>query len=101
MSLRAGNRVGLYEVVSLIGSGAMGEVYRGRDARLKREIAVKVLPAAFAKDAERMLRFELEAQATGRLNHPSILAICDIGMHEGSPYPVPELLEDESLRSRK
>jgi serine/threonine protein kinase len=100
MSLRAGNRVGSYEIVSLIGSGAMGEVYCARDARLRREIAIKVLPAAFAKDAERMRRFELEAQAAGRLNHPNVLAIYDIGLHEGSPYLVSELLEGESLRSR-
>jgi len=100
MSLRAGNRVGSYEIVSLIGSGAMGEVYCARDARLRREIAIKVLPAAFAKDAERMRRFELEAQAAGRLNHPNVLAIYDVGMHEGSPYLVSELLEGESLRSR-
>ncbi len=100
MSLRAGNRIGLYEVVSLIGSGAMGEVYRARDGRLKRDIAVKVLPSAFAKDAERMRRFELEAQAVGRLNHPNVLAIYDVGIHEDSPYLVSELLEGESLRSR-
>ncbi len=100
MSLRSGSRVGSYEIVSLVGSGAMGEVYRARDARLKREIAIKVLPAAFAKDAERMHRFELEAQAAGRLNHPNVLAIYDVGMHEGSPYLVSELLEGESLRSR-
>ena len=100
MSPKAGNRVGSYEIVSLIGSGAMGEVYRARDERLRREIAIKVLPAAFAKDAERMRRFELEAQAAGRLNHPNVLAIYDVGMHEGSPYLVSELLEGESLRSR-
>jgi len=100
MSLKAGNRIGFYEVVSLIGSGAMGEVYRAHDGRLKRDIAIKVLPAAFAKDAERMRRFELEAQAVGRLNHPNVLAIYDVGIHEDSPYLVSELLEGESLRGR-
>src|SRR5258708_29779647 len=76
----------------------MGEVYRARDTRLGRDVAIKVLPPAFAADAERMRRFEQEARAVGMLNHPNILAVYDIGAHEGSPYLVTELLEGETLR---
>jgi Tol biopolymer transport system component len=78
----------------------MGEVYRAKDERLGREVAVKVLPSAYAHDPDRLRRFEQEARATGMLNHPNILAIYDIGMHEGSPYVVSELLEGETLRRR-
>ena len=78
----------------------MGEVYRARDERLKRDVAVKVLPASFASDPDRMRRFEQEAQAAGGLNHPNILAIHDVGTVEGSPYLVSELLEGETLRER-
>ncbi len=78
----------------------MGEVYRVRDARLKREVAVKVLPASFSQDADRLRRFEQEAQAAGGLNHPNITAVYDIGTHDGAPYIVTELLEGETLRSR-
>jgi Tol biopolymer transport system component len=78
----------------------MGEVYRARDVRLKREVAVKVLPASFSNDPDRLRRFELEAEATGQLNHPNILAVYDVGTHDGSPYVVSELLEGETLRAR-
>jgi serine/threonine protein kinase/Tol biopolymer transport system component len=78
----------------------MGEVYRARDARLKRDVAVKVLPPAFAVAADRLRRFEQEAQAASALNHPNILSIYDLGTHEGAPYIVSELLEGETLRSR-
>jgi len=78
----------------------MGEVYRARDARLNRDVAIKVLPAAFARDPERLRRFQQEAQAIAALNHPNILAIHDFGEHEGSPYLVTELLEGETLRQR-
>jgi serine/threonine protein kinase len=78
----------------------MGEVYRARDERLKREVAIKVLPASFSADADRLRRFEQEAQAAGALNHPNILAIYDVGTHDGSPYVVSELLEGETLRER-
>jgi serine/threonine protein kinase len=71
----------------------MGEVYRASDTRLKREVAVKILPAAFSADGDRLRRFELEAETAGRLNHPNILAIYDIGTHDGSPYVVSELLK--------
>src|ERR1700689_2183481 len=95
-----GTRLGPYEVLSMIGAGGMGEVYRARDTRLHRDVAVKVLPQSFAADQERLRRFTLEAQSAGRLNHPNILAIYDIGTHEGLPYIVSELLEGETLRKR-
>ncbi len=100
MPLASGARIGAYEIRSLIGAGGMGEVYRATDPRLRRDVAIKVLPAAFAKDSERMRRFEFEAQAVGQLNHPNVMAIFDTGVHEGSPYLVSELLEGESLRGR-
>src|SRR6476659_1779217 len=78
----------------------MGEVYRARDERLKRDVAVKVLPASYSQDAERLRRFEQEAQAAGGLNHPNITAVYDLGSHEGAPYIVTELLEGETLRAR-
>jgi serine/threonine protein kinase len=77
----------------------MGEVYRARDERLKREVAVKVLPASYSQDADRLRRFEREAQAAGGLNHPNITAVYDIGTHDGAPYVVSELLEGETLRA--
>src|ERR1700736_1145670 len=100
MALVPGTRLGPYELQSLIGAGGMGEVYRARDSRLKRNIAVKVLPAALSLDADRLRRFEQEALATAALNHPNILAVFDIGTSEGSPYVVSELLEGETLRER-
>jgi len=98
--LRSGTRVGPYEVVALIGAGGMGEVYRARDARLGRDVAIKVLPAEFASDPERLRRFEQEARTVAALDHPNILALHDIGTHEGAPYIVTQLLEGESLRER-
>ena len=100
MSLAAGTKLGPYEVVGLLGAGGMGEVYRARDARLKREVAIKVLPASFSADADRLRRFEQEAQTAGGLNHPNITAVYDLGAHDGSPYIVTELLEGETLRAR-
>ncbi|MFH1175881.1 MAG: protein kinase [Acidobacteriota bacterium] len=100
MTLASGTRLGPYEIAALIGAGGMGEVYRARDTRLKRDVAIKLLPAALAQDAERIRRFELEAQTTGALNHPNILAVLDVGVHEGAPYLVCELLEGQSLRER-
>jgi Tol biopolymer transport system component len=100
MTLAAGVKLGPYEIVSTLGAGGMGEVYRARDARLSRDVAVKVLPAAFSRDPERLRRFEQEARATAALNHPNILAIFDIGTHEESLYVVTELLEGETLRQR-
>jgi len=95
-----GKRLGPYEILDKIGAGGMGEVYRAQDTRLGREVAVKVLPAGFSSDPERLRRFEQEARAAGVLNHPNILAIYDVGTHEGSPYVVSELLEGETLRDR-
>ena len=100
MTLAAGTHLGPYEILASIGAGGMGEVYRARDTRLNREVAVKVLPPSFAADQDRLRRFTLEAQSAGALNHPNILAIYDIGTHEGVPYIVSELLEGESLRAR-
>jgi Tol biopolymer transport system component/predicted Ser/Thr protein kinase len=100
MTLSAGSRLGPYEVLSPLGAGGMGEVYRAKDPRLGREVAIKVLPASFSKDPDRLRRFEHEARAAGVLNHPNITAVYDIGSVEGSPYVVSELLEGETLRSR-
>jgi hypothetical protein len=100
MNLSPGSRLGPYEIVAPLGAGGMGEVYRARDSRLKREVAIKVLPQAFSRDAERLRRFEQEALATAALNHPNILAVFDIGTSEGAPYVVSELLEGETLRDR-
>jgi hypothetical protein len=100
MNLTPGTKLGPYEIVSLLGAGGMGEVYRARDSRLRREVAIKVLPSELSLDADRMRRFEQEALATAALNHPNILAVFDIGTSEGSPYVVSELLEGETLRER-
>ena len=100
MTLPAGSKLGPYEVLSPIGAGGMGEVYRARDERLKREVAIKVLPASYSQDAERLRRFEQEAQAASALNHPNILAVYDMGTEDGAPYIVSELLDGETLRNR-
>src|SRR3984885_7170384 len=105
MNLTSGARLGPYEIVSPLGAGGVGEVYRARDTRLKREVAIKVLPPAFSRDGDRLRRFEQEALATAALNHPNILAVFDIGTtdsgaDQGSPYVVSELLEGETLRER-
>src|SRR5437879_5948560 len=89
-----------YKIVSKIGEGGMGEVWRARDTKLGRDVAIKVLPAAFSENRERLRRFEQEAQAAGALNHPNILVIHHIGIHDGAPYIVSELLEGETLRER-
>jgi serine/threonine protein kinase len=98
MPLAAGARLGPYEILAPIGAGGMGEVYRGRDPRLGRDVAIKVLPASFSSDADRLKRFEQEARAAGVLNHPNITIVYDIGQHDGTPYVVQELLEGETLR---
>jgi eukaryotic-like serine/threonine-protein kinase len=100
MNLAPGTKLGPYEIVVLVGAGGMGEVYRARDSRLKRDVAVKVLPRALSLDADRLRRFEQEALATAALNHPNVLAVYDIGSSEGAPYVVSELLEGETLRDR-
>ena len=93
-----GTNLGPYEILSSLGAGGMGEVLRAFDPRLGREVAVKVLPEAFAKDPDRLRRFEREVKAVGALNHPNILTVHDVGTHDGSPYVVTELLEGGSLR---
>jgi eukaryotic-like serine/threonine-protein kinase len=98
MAIAPGTRLGPYEITTLIGAGAMGEVYRARDARLARDVAIKVLPPSFAADAERLQRFETEARAAGALNHPNIVAVYDTGVADGVPYVVEELLDGETLR---
>lgn len=98
--LKVSSRLGPYEIVAPLGAGGMGEVYRARDTRLGREVAVKVLPKPFASDPDRLLRFEREARAVAALSHPNILAIHDYGTHEAITYAVMELLEGETLRSR-
>jgi Tol biopolymer transport system component len=100
MALVSGARLDHYEIISPLGAGGMGEVYRARDTRLNREVAIKILPASFANDADRLKRFEQEARATSALNHPNILTVHDIGTHEGQPYIVEELLEGEELRGQ-
>src|SRR6266852_7783261 len=100
MTISPGTRLGPYEILAPIGAGGMGEVYRAKDERLKREVAIKVLPASFSQDADRLRRFEQEAEAAGGLNHPNITAVHDIGTANGAPYIVTELLEGETVRSR-
>ena len=96
----SGARLGPYEILQQIGAGGMGMVFRARDTRLGREVAIKVLPPAFAQDAEHLSRFEQEARAAGSLNHPNILSVHDVGTFEGGAYLVTELLEGETLRDR-
>jgi Tol biopolymer transport system component len=100
MALASGTRIGPYLIQSPLGAGGMGEVYRARDTRLGREVAMKVLPAIFSRDPERLRRFRQEAQAVAALNHPNILAIYDFGEHEGAPFIVTELLDGATLRNR-
>ncbi len=100
VSFAAGQRLGPYEIVALIGAGGMGEVYRARDARLQRDVAVKVLSAG-GRDASQLRRFEQEARAAGLLSHPNVVAVYDVGSHDGAPYVVSELLEGHSLRERQ
>ncbi len=98
MALRSGSKLGPYEIQSPLGAGGMGEVYRARDTRLGRDVAIKVLPEAVAHDADRLRRFEQEARTIAALNHPNILGIHDIGAHDGAPFLVSEFLEGQTLR---
>jgi Tol biopolymer transport system component/predicted Ser/Thr protein kinase len=100
LPLQPGARLGPYEIVSALGAGGMGEVYRARDARLGRDVAIKVLPSAFSAHIDRLHRFEQEARAAAALNHPNILAVYDIGTDAEVPFIVSELLEGETLRER-
>jgi eukaryotic-like serine/threonine-protein kinase len=100
MPLTSGTKLGPYEIQSPAGAGGMGEVYRARDTRLGRDVAVKVMPASFATDVDRLRRFEQEARTVAALNHPNIIGLFDIGTHEGAPYIVSELLEGQTVRER-
>jgi serine/threonine protein kinase/Tol biopolymer transport system component len=100
MALQSGTKLGPYEIQSSIGAGGMGEVYKARDKRLNRDVAIKVLPASFSADPDRLQRFAQEARAAAALSHPNILSIFDIGEDGGAPYVVSELLEGETLRDR-
>ena len=98
--MNPGTRLGPYEIVSLLGAGGMGEVYRARDSRLQRDVAIKVLPASFVHDATRRARFERETRAVAALSHTNILAIFDTGVHDGHVFAVTELLDGDTLRAR-
>ncbi len=100
MPLTPGARLGPYEIVSLLGEGGMGQVYRARDTRLNRDVAIKVLPAEVARDADRRARFEREANAVAALSHPNILAIHDFGAENDDMFVVTELLEGKTLAER-
>lgn len=100
MSIPAGTRLGRYEILAPLGSGGMGDVYRARDPRLSREVAIKVLPPAYSRTPERLRRFEQEARSVGALNHPNILAVYDTGTYLDAPYLVTELLEGVTLREQ-
>jgi len=93
-----GTSFGPYEILNHLKSGGMGEVYRARDKRLGREVAVKVLPSWLSQDSQRLMRFEQEARATSLLNHPGLMTVHDFGTHDGHIYLVLELLEGETLR---
>jgi serine/threonine protein kinase len=100
VTLAAGTRLGTYEILTPLGAGGMGEVYRARDKKLDRDVAVKVLPPSLARDADALARFEREAKAVAALSHPNILAIHDFGTHDGTAYAVTELLEGDTLRGK-
>jgi serine/threonine protein kinase len=100
MPLPPGTKLGPYEISAALGAGAMGEVYRARDTRLGREVAIKVLPGALAQNPDRLQRFEQEARVLSAMNHPNLLAIFDVGSEDGLQYLVSELLEGKSLRER-
>src|ERR1700716_3490104 len=99
MTLSTGSRLGPYEIVGPLGAGGMGEVYRARDTRLGREVAIKVLPAALSSDPERLKRFEREARSASSLNHPNIVTIYDVGVADSVSYIAMELVAGESLRA--
>src|SRR6266496_235179 len=98
MTLAAGSRLGPYEVLSPLGAGGMGEVWKARDTRLGREVAIKVLPAEVASDPSRLKRFEKEARSASALNHPNIVTIYDIGSHDSVAFIAMELVEGKTLR---
>jgi serine/threonine protein kinase len=100
MALPSGSRLGPYEILSALGAGGMGEVYRAHDPRIGRDVAIKVLPVAVSQNRDHLQRLEREARATGALNHPNLLVIFDFGTHDGAPFIVSELLDGITLRDR-
>jgi eukaryotic-like serine/threonine-protein kinase len=98
MALSPGTKLGPYEIIAPLGAGGMSEVYRGRDPRLGRPLAIKVLPATVLSDTERLHRFQQEARAASILNHPNILVVYDVGTAGATPYIFSELLEGKTLR---
>jgi serine/threonine protein kinase len=100
MALAPGARLGPYEIIAPLGAGGMGEVYRARDPQLGREVAIKILPSFLSRDPDRLRRFEQEARAAAALNHPNVLAVYQMGTHDGAPYLVSELLEGNTLRDQ-
>src|SRR5438270_2205913 len=98
MPLSRGSSIGPYEIVVRLGAGGMGEVYRARDPRLGREVALKVLPPELAENADRLSRFEQEARAASALNHPNIITIYEIGLSENAPFIAMELVDGKTLR---
>jgi serine/threonine protein kinase len=101
MAVTAGTRLGPYEILASLGAGGMGEGYRARDTRLDRTVAIKILPATFAGDADRLDRFEHEARLLSTVNHPNLLAIHDVGAQDGVHYLVSELLEGQTLQEKR
>ena len=97
MSLVPGTKLGQYEILGPLGAGSMGEVYRARDSRLNRDVAIKVLPKVLSSEPDRLQRFEIEAKAVAALSHPNILSVFQMGTHDGAPYLVTELLEGKTL----
>ena len=100
MSFTSGSKLGPYEIQSLIGAGGMGEVYRARDMRLQRVVAIKILPQSLSSDPDRLGRFQQEARILGALNHPNLMAIHDVGSQDGVRFLVSEFLEGQTLRER-
>ena len=100
MTISAGTRLGTYEILVPLGAGGMGEIYRARDRKLDRDVAIKVLPQSIAADPDMLARFEREAKAVAALSHPNILSIFDFGVQGGISYAVMELLEGETLRGK-
>src|ERR687887_1583998 len=100
MAMTIGTRLGSHEITALLGKGGMGEVYRARDTKLKREVAIKILPEEFSRDGDRVNRFQREAEVLASLNHPNIAAIYDLEESNGARYLVLELVEGETLADR-
>src|SRR5262245_5076607 len=100
MSLKPGDRLGPYEITAAIGAGGMGEVFRARDTRIARDVAIKVVHRDALSEPGRRQRFEIEARAVGALNHANLLVLFDVGLHDGAPYVVTELLDGRTLRQR-